>query len=125
MKADPVPAEFLVSLGYRQAGENAATRIIHVDWVGDVEQPIPHEELFSPEDLADYRARREQHMAGFGLTESDAERLATLHSCEMKLKAVLPRELGPGEIAATLGSLLDSALYRHGFHRGDVRDHRW
>lgn len=104
MKADPVPAEFLVSLGYRQAGEDAATEITHVDWVGDVEQPIPHEELFSPEDLADYRARREQHMAGFGLTESDAERLATLHSCEMKLKAVLPRELGPGEIAATLGS---------------------
>ena len=104
MKADPVPAEFLVSLGFRQAGENAATEITHVDWVGDVEQPIPHEELFSPEDLADYRARREQHMAGFGLTESDAERLATLHSCEMKLKAVLPRELGPGEIAATLGS---------------------
>lgn len=104
MKADPVPAEFLVSLGYRQAGENAATEITHVDWVGDVEQPIPHEELFSPEDLADYRARRERHMAGFGLTESDAERLATLHSCELKLKAVLPRELGPGEIAATLGS---------------------
>lgn len=104
MKADPIPAEFLVSLGYRQAGENAATEITHVDWVGDVEQPIPHEELFSPEDLADYRARRERHMAGFGLTESDAERLATLHSCELKLKAVLPRELGPGEIAATLGS---------------------
>lgn len=104
MKADPVPAEFLVSLGYRQAGEDAATEITHVDWVGDVEQPIPHEELFSLGDLADYRARREQHMAGFGITESDAGRLATLHSCEMKLKAVLPRELGPGEIAATLGS---------------------
>lgn len=104
MKADPVPAEFLVSLGYRQAGENAAARIFHVDWVGDVDQPIPHEELVNPDDLAEYRARRERHMAAFGLTESDVERLAALRTCEEKLKAVLPRELGPGEIAATLGS---------------------
>lgn len=104
MKADNVPAEFLISLGYRQAGEKAVMRTTHVDWMGDVDQPIPHEELVNSDDLAEYRARRERHMAAFGLTESDAERLATLHSCEMKLKAVLPRELGPGEIAATLGS---------------------
>lgn len=104
MKADPVPAEFLISLGYRQAGEDAVMRTTHVDWLGDVDQPIPHEELVNPDDLADYRARRERHMAAFGLTESDVERLAALRTCEEKLKAVLPRELGPGEIAATLGS---------------------
>lgn len=104
MKADPVPAEFLISLGYRQAGEEAVMRTTHVDWMGDVDQPIPHEELVNPDDLAEYRARRERHMAAFGLTESDVERLAALRTCEEKLKAVLPRELGPGEIAATLGS---------------------
>lgn len=104
MKADPVPAEFLISLGYRQAGEEAVTRTTRVDWMGDVDQPIPHEELVNPDDLAEYRARRERHMAAFGLTESDVERLAALRTCEEKLKAVLPRELGPGEIAATLGS---------------------
>lgn len=104
MKADPVPAEFLISLGYRQAGEDAVMRTTHVDWMGDVDQPIPHEELVNPDDLAEYRARRERHMAAFGLTESDVERLAALRTCEEKLKAVLPRELGPGEIAATLGS---------------------
>ena len=104
MKADPVPAEFLISLGYRQAGEDAVMRTSHVDWLGDVNQPIPHEELVNPDDLAEYRARRERHMAAFGLTGSDVERLAALRTCEEKLKAVLPRELGPGEIAATLGS---------------------
>lgn len=104
MKADPVPAEFLISLGYRQAGEKAVMRTSHVDWMGDVDQPIPHEELVNSDDLAEYRARRERHMAAFGLTESDVERLAALRACEEKLKAVLPRELGPGEIAATLGS---------------------
>lgn len=104
MKADPVPAEFLISLGYRQAGEEAVTRTTRVDWMGDVDQPIPHEELVNPDDLAEYRARRERHMAAFGLTESDVERLTALRTCEEKLKAVLPRELGPGEIAATLGS---------------------
>ena len=104
MKADPVPAEFLISLGYRQAGDEAVVRTTHVDWMGDVEQAVPHEELVNPDDLAEYRARRERHMAAFGLTESDVERLAALHTCEEKLKAVLPRELGPGEIAATLGS---------------------
>lgn len=104
MKADPVPAEFLISLGYRQAGEDAVMRTTHVDWMGDVDQPIPHEELVNPDDLAEYRARRERHMAAFGLTESDVERLAALRTCEERLKAVLPRELGPGEIAATLGS---------------------
>lgn len=104
MKADPVPAEFLISLGYRQAGEEAVTRTTRVDWMGNVDQPIPHEELVNPDDLAEYRARRERHMAAFGLTESDVERLAALRTCEEKLKAVLPRELGPGEIAATLGS---------------------
>ena len=104
MKADPVPAEFLISLGYRQAGEEAVVRTTHVDWMGDVDQPIPHGELVNSEDLAEYRARRERHMSAFGLTESDVERLAALHTCEEKLKAVLPRELGPGEIAATLGS---------------------
>lgn len=104
MKADPVPAEFLISLGYRQAGEKAVMRTTHVDWMGDVDQPIPHEELVNSDDLAEYRARRERHMAAFGLTESDVERLAALRTCEEKLKAVLPRELGPGEIAATLGS---------------------
>lgn len=104
MKADPVPAEFLISLGYRQAGDEAVMRTAHVDWMGDVDQPIPHEELVNSDDLAEYRARRERHMAAFGLTESDVERLAALRACEEKLKAVLPRELGPGEIAATLGS---------------------
>lgn len=104
MKADTVPAEFLISLGYRQAGEKAVMRTTHVDWMGDVDQPIPHEELVNSDDLAEYRARRERHMAAFGLTESDVERLAALRTCEEKLKAVLPRELGPGEIAATLGS---------------------
>ena len=104
MKADPVPAEFLISLGYRQAGDKAVMRTTHVDWMGDVDRPIPHEELVNPDDLAEYRARRERHMAAFGLTESDVERLAALRTCEEKLKAVLPRELGPGEIAATLGS---------------------
>lgn len=104
MKADPVPAEFLISLGYRQAGDKAVMKTTHVDWMGDVDQPIPHEELVNPDDLAEYRARRERHMAAFGLTESDVERLAALRTCEEKLKAVLPRELGPGEIAATLGS---------------------
>lgn len=104
MKADPVPAEFIISLGYRQAGEKAVMRTTHVDWMGDVDQPIPHEELVNSDDLAEYRARRERHMAAFGLTESDVERLAALRTCEEKLKAVLPRELGPGEIAATLGS---------------------
>ena len=104
MKADPVPAEFLISLGYRQAGDKAVMKTTHVDWMGDVDQPIPHEELVNPDDLVEYRARRERHMAAFGLTESDVERLATLRTCEEKLKAVLPRELGPGEIAATLGS---------------------
>lgn len=104
MKADPVPAEFLISLGYRQAGEEAVTRTTRVDWMGDVDQPIPHEELVNPDDLAEYRARRERHMAAFGLTESDVERLTALRTCEEKLKAVLPRELGPGGIAATLGS---------------------
>ena len=104
MKADPVPAEYLISLGYRQTGEEAVTRTTRVDWMGDVDQPIPHEELVNPDDLAEYRARRERHMAAFGLTESDVERLAALRTCEEKLKAVLPRELGPGEIAATLGS---------------------
>lgn len=104
MKADPVPAEFLISLGYRQAGDEAVMRTTHVDWMGDVDQPIPHEELVNSNDLAEYRARRERHMSAFGLTESDVERLAALHTCEEKLKAVLPRELGPGEIAATLGS---------------------
>lgn len=104
MKADPVPAEFLISLGYRQAGEKAVMRTTHVDWMGDVDQPIPHEELVNSDDLAEYRARRESHMAAFGLTESDVERLAALRTCEEELKAVLPRELGPGEIAATLGS---------------------
>lgn len=104
MKADNVPAEFLISLGYRQAGEKAVMRTTHVDWMGDVDQPIPHEELVNSDDLAEYRARRERHMAAFGLTESDVERLAALRTCEEKLKAVLPRELGPGEIAATLGS---------------------
>lgn len=104
MKADPVPAEFLISLGYRQAGDEAVMRTTHVDWMGDVDQPIPHGELVKSDDLAEYRARRERHMAAFGLTESDVERLAALRTCEEKLKAVLPRELGPGEIAATLGS---------------------
>lgn len=104
MKADTVPAEFLISLGYRQAGEKAVMRTTHVDWMGDVDQPIPHEELVNSDDLAEYRARRERHMAAFGLTESDVERLAALRTCEEKLKAVLPRELGPGEIAANLGS---------------------
>lgn len=104
MKADPVPAEFLISLGYRQAGDKAVMKTTHVDWMGDVDQPIPHEELVNPDDLAEYRARRERHIAAFGLTESDVERLAALRTCEEKLKAVLPRELGPGEIAATLGS---------------------
>lgn len=104
MKADTVPAEFLISLGYRQAGEKAVMRTTHVDWMGDFDQPIPHEELVNSDDLAEYRASRERHMAAFGLTESDVERLAALRTCEEKLKAVLPRELGPGEIAATLGS---------------------
>lgn len=104
MKADPVPAEFLISLGYRQAGEDAVMGTTHVDWMGDVDRPVPHEELVNSDDLAEYRARRERHMAAFGLTESDVERLAALRTCEEKLKAVLPRELGPGEIAATLGS---------------------
>lgn len=104
MKADTVPAEFLISLGYRQAGEKAVMRTTHVDWMGDVDQPIPHEELVNSDELAEYRARRERHMAAFGLTESDVERLAALRTCEEKLKAVLPHELGPGEIAATLGS---------------------
>lgn len=104
MKADPVPAEFLISLGYRQAGDEAVMRTTHVDWMGDVDQPIPHGELVNSDGLAEYRARRERHMAAFGLTESDVERLAALRTCEEKLKAVLPRELGPGEIAATLGS---------------------
>lgn len=104
MKADPVPAEFLISLGYRQAGEKAVMRTTHVDWMGNVVQPIPHEELVNSDDLAEYRVRRERHMEAFGLTESDVERLAALRACEEKLKAVLPRELGPGEIAATLGS---------------------
>ena len=104
MKADPVPAEFLISLGYRQAGDKAVMETTHVDWMAAVDQPIPHEELVNPDDLVEYRARRERHMAAFGLTESDVERLAALRTCEEKLKAVLPRELGPGEIAATLGS---------------------
>lgn len=104
MKADPVPAEFLISLGYSQAGDEAVMRTTHVDWMGDVDQPIPHGELVNSDDLAEYRARRERHMAAFGLTESDVEGLAALRTCEEKLKAVLPRELGPGEIAATLGS---------------------
>lgn len=104
MKADPVPAEFLISLGYHQAGDEPVTRATHVDWLGNVERAVPHEELVNPDDLAEYRARRDRHMSAFGLTESDAERLAALRTCEEKLKAVLPRELGPGEIAATLGS---------------------
>ena len=121
MKADPVPAEFLISLGYRQAGDEAVMRTTHVDWTGDVDQPIPHGELVNSDDLAEYRARRERHMAAFGLTESDVERLAALRTCEEKLKAVLPRELGPGEIAATLGSPWIPPLLRHELHRGGAR----
>lgn len=83
--------------------------------------PFPHGELVNSDDLAEYRARRERHMAAFGLTESDVERLAALRTCEEKLKAVLPRELGPGEIAATR-VLPDSPLLRHELHRGGARD---
>ncbi len=95
-------------------------RTTHVDWMGDVHQPIPHEELVNSDDLAEYRARRERHMAAFGLTESDVERLAALRTCEEKLKAVLPRELVP-EKCGDPGFSLDSPLLRHELHRGGAR----
>ena len=41
MKADPVPAEFLISLGYRQAGDEAVVRTTHVDWMATSSRPFP------------------------------------------------------------------------------------
>lgn len=104
MKADPVPAEYVVHLGYAQAGPDAVRRTVHVDWRGQVEEPVPHGELIDPDDLGIYRGRRETVMSAHALSEQDAERVASIRSIETRLEAALPRELGPSEITATLGS---------------------